>query len=445
MIETAAADPREWKRRLRMGRDGAYWREYTTLLLERARGRTAADLRPEMKHYVSWVDYSSRNHDSVDAELLTELIEEFARLITNLGEPGDASVSVLSALERSIELQERGGRPTSGLHLARASYLGTLANDSPEREAAIEKAVACAVPGSAEWARAKVSLASYQTVVSRYDRALVEADELRRELRGGPLAAKYECAALYVSGVAMGTSFQNLRGAERSLLRACEFEDQSEHDSDIAGWVSGSYHYLGRLAEVRRRHRTALDLYIYAERLKQERCPESIGGSAFYHLRVAELLMGAGLLDEAGEHLDRSMALFRASSEQSSGILQADLASATLAAARGRFTQAEAMVEETRQSARTIGFWRGELLCLGYLLTLHVRRGRLYRVPVDLWRIVATARRGELSRNSIAQLLAKIPFALPVPLRRMSRRGGRRDRGPNAIQQCACPLHAGRA
>ena len=87
-----------------------------------------------------------------------------------------------------------------------------------------------------------------------------------------------------------------------------------------------------------------------------------------------------------------------------------------------------------------MNYWRGEFLSLSYLLLFDLRALRIRSVAVDVVRLVATIRRGELRRNNLLRLISSMPVLLRVALHRLSLLTAR----PNTeetLRPCPCPLH----
>jgi tetratricopeptide (TPR) repeat protein len=85
-------------------------------------------------------------------------------------------------------------------------------------------------------------------------------------------------------------------------------------DPDIRRWVATAYHYLGRIAEVNRRYKTALSLYLQGQAIQDE-CPEELQALAFLHVRIAEPLTAVGLFEAARDHLNLALELFQLSAK----------------------------------------------------------------------------------------------------------------------------------
>ena len=157
---------------------------------------------------------------------------------------------------------------------------------------------------------------------------------------------------------------------------------------------------------------------------------------AFLHVRIAEPLTAVGLFDAARDHLNLALELFQLSANHNSGRLQAQLGFASLSAAHGKLNDALQTVEASRIQARGMGFWRGELLCLGFLLALNVRGRRLRQVPQLIIDILRTVQGGELGRNNSILLLSKAPMMLRLAIRRVSYRARAKKGGAERLTAC---------
>jgi hypothetical protein len=87
-----------------------------------------------------------------------------------------------------------------------------------------------------------------------------------------------------------------------------------------------------------------------------------------------------------------------------------------------------------------VNYWRGEFLSLCYLLLLDVRALRMRSAVIDVVRLVATIRRGELRRNNLLRLASSMPVLLSVALHRLSLLTARPS-AEEALHPCPCSLH----
>jgi hypothetical protein len=430
-------DVDQWQARIAAHRyDAARWAVNVRGLIEDARAVSVRLIGDAYATYIFTVGEIAEHPGLVDADLVAAFFTEFGRLATNLGDPADDR-GVEYALDRAIALQRGSGGDIAGLCLAKAAYLTTRATESRQRLEAIRTAVEASAPGTATWADAIVALAGYEVDVSHYDKAITTIGQLRTAMDGAEYARKFRCAALVYEGVARFTSFQDTARAQQLLTDACAYGDSD--DLTVVRWVATAYHYLARISEVDGRYQEAIDLYLVGQTY-QDRCPEEIGSNAFLHLRIAEPLIAAGELAAAREHLDEASQLTETGSNRSSIRLQVRLGYATLAAAAGDTPGAATIAAGALADAKQAAFWRGELLCLGYLLVLGIRRRRIDKVFMAALRVLRTAVFGELRRNGLLKLLTRLPVLLPIAIRRMSRPTTRRSGDSRAIR-CGCQLH----
>lgn len=426
----------EWPERLADARGRLLWGVRTRMLIRRARAERGAELKKLIRELVHWAGYSAERPADMDAELFAAFVEEFSRVAGNYGTVDE---TIEQALESLLNLQASRGAPVTRLWLALARYRSMVSLEDKRRLEALNIAVENAPTGSEAWAEAILALTWYMIDVSRYPQAIRLASQLGARLPTHLFVAKYRCGALTMSGIALFTSFQNLRRAREHLSQALAFEATASEDLQIRRWVATAYHYLGRIAEVEKDYPAALVFYVRGQTI-QENCPEELQALAFLHLRIAEPLIALATFDQARDHLQEAAGLFRDSVEHSSGRLQGRLGFASLHAAQGDIDGALGMVEKIRDESREIGFWRGELLCLGYRLSLLVQQRHLGQIPGTLLDILRTMRGGELGRNNALRLLTKVPLMLGVALRRMSHRSAAGSTAAVAAR-CPCPLH----
>lgn len=237
------------------------------------------------------------------------------------------------------------------------------------------------------------------------------------------------------------TSFQDHPQAETLLQQACRCIEQYPEELDVVRATSTAYHYLGRLVELRGDLSEAIRLYVLSKDY-QDRCPEELGATAFIHLRMGELLTYAHAFDQAHDHLLESHRLFRVMRDRGSGWAQVHLGFAMLEAALGHHKNADYNLRKALQISRDCGFLRGELLCIGLLVSSQLRSFRLLSAAVTFSAIVIAALREQWHSGNRRTLLSKALLSLSVLARRMGNllRAKRTAQQPETVR-CPCPLH----
>ena len=429
-----------WAERLQAGRGARYWATNTWLMLRDAQTYRGRELQAKLRDFAYWCEESVTAPEIIDADIFAEFIEHFSRVAGNYGAVEGADVE--RALDMVIDLQQRRKQPTTRRWLAKARFRAMISLEDREREQALDAALSSAVIGTELWAEAILAYTWCLIDVSRYGRALRLVARLQRELPEDLFAHKYRCGFHTMSGVALFTSFRDLRRARLHMLEARNYEQAGRTDLQILRWVATAHHYLGRIAEVDKRYREALAHYVTGQGIQQQ-CPEELQALAFLHVRLSEPLIALGAFAQAETHLHLALQHFADSAEHSSGRLQAQLGFATLSAAREDIDNAMQTVEDTREQARQIGFWRGELLCLGYRTSLLIRARRYGRIPATVADVIRTMRGGELGRNNAARRLMRVPVMLGVAVRRMAHRTEREPAAGDVNgDRCPCPLHS---
>jgi hypothetical protein len=84
----------------------------------------------------------------------------------------------------------------------------------------------------------------------------------------------------------------------------------------------------------------AMRFYIDGEKY-QQKCPEELSTSAFYHQRLGELLISANRLTEATDHIRKSEELFLQIQFSSSATIQTVLSWASICDKQGKYVEAK--------------------------------------------------------------------------------------------------------
>lgn len=427
---------------LRQRRDDHYWRTHTRDLIALAGSEDIEQLRGKYPNFVYWASFSAPSLVRIDPVLFSEYIETLSRLAVNFGNQGDSAnhERLLAALDDAIDRQRAAGSSALDAYLAKNSYLETQYAENPMREAALEAAFGQERPGTANWIRAGTALAQYYTDTSRYPAAIKLTERILRDAMR-PLSDESSCAIKTTIGVARFTSFSRLGVASELLTEVCDIVDRlPTPTTKMLRVAATAYHYRARIEEVNGNDALSIEFMLRAHDY-QNRCPHELPAYGWHHLRLAELLTGVGLLDQADDHIRFAGRYFKACYNRSSGRLQTKLGLATIAAARGDFEGARTLIADAAEFARSVRFDRGELLCLGYLFALHLRNARWSGAARSLASIIHRTLSGQLRRAGIVLLLPRLPRLIPVALRRMAYRG-RTAAGSSALTSCGCDLHA---
>jgi tetratricopeptide (TPR) repeat protein len=385
--------------------------------------------------YLLGADTTADVPDDVFAEFATVVVRAVADQGAGTGyHRHDLAVR---AIDAAIERVRASGRPATTLLLAKAGYLGCIANDCPERLAALRAAERGATGD--DLMRARHALVRYLTETSRYRRATALCDSALAEAAGrGDAGLRWRATYLTARGVARYATLNDPAAARRDLGAALALVDGSD-DADLVECRSEALHYLGRCLLDEGDVAGSLEHYLAAARVR-EQLPFQSGAVAYHHVRMAETLMGAGALDDADDHLGAARDLLDRIGDSGSTTVVYLYALANAHALRGEAEAAVKLLDECAAAARRCRFARGRLLALARVLALHLRRRDPLRAAATLVRIAPLLVTGELRRTNA--------IAISVRLRRYAahvRRpyGAPRPGAGTPVLQCPCPVHRG--
>lgn len=394
----------------------------------------------DIKNAAHWLSEMVDGIENIDLDRISRFIALFVRMVTNIGGVAeeDGIVGLNRAFDAAIHFYIQSDRSPIDIYLSKFAYLGVFSNESEGRKEVLQEAIDRSAIASEDRVRAFLALAQYYTDISQYNAAIDICDRCRHILEVNPLLDRYRCRILTTIGICYFTSFQKQGQAEKILREACKLIEQYPSDPDVIRSTSTAYHYLGRLLEIRGDLSEAMNLYIIAK-MYQDRCPEEILPNAFIHLRLGELLTGAGVFDHAKDHLIMSDKLFDINRNRGSGRFQANLGLALLEAAQGHHNQAKEKIKSILDDSQKTGFVRGDLLCLGFLMVLQLQHYEVRLALNTLRRIVFSILSGEIRRNNFFTLLVNLPKLFSIMMRRVGVSFWRKDR--SQLLWCACSLH----
>lgn len=396
--------------------------------------RTATDLSAEIPSMLYTVGRLAADPTLVPPALLAEYLETVVRATANLGTGADRSVA-RTAIKAAIDRFRTEGFSASELYLSYQRFLSYITLESREREHAIQAAITDADNHDTEF-RATYALAWYLVEISKYRQALKVCEQAVRHSRGHPDQELWELSFLSLEGVARYTTLNN-PDRVYTLLREvlARFEGKPRfRDADVA--YSEALHYLGRCELDRANAAEALRLFIRSQEVKQQHPFES-RATAYYHIRMAEALIGVRNLTQANEHLTAASEFLNRVGDTSAGRVLYDFAMANFLIEKGDAESAIELLDQAARAAKRERFARGHLLALGRLFTIRWSRRQLIAASIVLFRAVPILFSGELRRNSALAISANLKrYALAV-LRPYQ------GQAAKALQfeECPCDLH----
>jgi tetratricopeptide (TPR) repeat protein len=320
------------------------------------------------------------------AEFVMHAIAAITRL--GVGEDFGRSAELDAAMRAAAVALGDHGLATTDVHLGRATYLASLATGGEERRAAIEDAVSASSTAD-EYLRARLALALYAVDTSDYRAAQRIADdcELRaasaRAANGAVLAEArlVRALAFYYSGD---------RRAAAAFRAVLDLGDDLTSSAPRQKTLATAHHFIGRILALAGDYEPALAELIEAQRMSGGSGIQQRVSRAFFHMRLVEILLAVGTLEEAHYHAVQAERLVRLVRDSTSGEAHLDMVVARVELARGDWRKAEVLLHRALAVTLRDNYHRGALLAMAQLVRVHVadrHLGRAVTVAVRALRL----------------------------------------------------------
>ncbi len=382
----------------------------------------------------------------VKLDLLVAYMSEIVRFVENIGL---GLKFVQEYLDKAIEVYEVEGYSLIDLYLTKAKYLRLDKLENPEREKALKTARKYAEEqqDKKELIKVLIALAEYYTEVSQYQESIQACHECENLIKENlKLSSIYYPIVLtnyamnYFPLLKYDIAQEYLLQARRQLEITTSGKDDRPQERTIATVL----HYLGRITEARGNLQDAMSFYIDGEKY-QQMCPEELSASAFYHLRLGELLISANRQAEAKDHIRKSEELFLQIQFSSSGTIQTALAWASICDKEGKYGEAKRYTDKAIKEARARNFVRGELYCLVKLFWLELKHRKILSALYVFLQAMKTWRKGEIARNGGLNLVGQYLLQVLLTPIKLLLRSPHKVLGTAAfnssISHCTCPKH----
>lgn len=308
----------------------------------------------------------------LDMNLYLKFVHQLLNTMTAEGPGADfrRQQEFIAATNAALRTFAEHGMPTTDLLLAQASYYANIENNGAGRRSAIQAAIE-ASQNANERLRALLTMSKFLIDSSSYAEARTILDECSSLATVADAGVTLMPEILTTRG--MSYFYGDHQAAERHFTEALEAARKSPQLPAIGKATATAYHYLGRIKAAQQHWSEAL----YLMTQERQSADSSRGSEAYYHLRLAEVLLGAGIISEARYHLVQSSRLFASVQQSSTGQVQLDLVLARLELFNGNRPRAEDLLRNAVATAREHSYPRGELQGLAELLRLQVARAGL--------------------------------------------------------------------
>lgn len=400
--------------------------------LVQLRSEPAAYLHMDATNLLHTLDWALKNSYMLQPALLNAYISELIKIMENLGAGPDFTIHI----DQAISFYHEIGYPVFDLLLAKSRYLRLTEMDSLARKKALEAALKI-VQEPKEVSEALINLAIYYNDTSQYHQAIKICQQVLGLFeKENPTENKATALTL------IGLNYFNLFEYDASK-HYFELGYQEALNFSDADNIATALHYLGRIEVNNGDLRKALTFFLEGQKYQDTL---DVGAHAFIELRIGELLIASGRLDQALDHLTLSRDTFGKMRFNSSGVIQAELAIADLYVAQKKYDKAETTIQKALEYTQNSKFFRGELLCFVKLFWVYFRQFHMFKASGTLIQAGLTWRGGELQRNDGLKLLIKYLYqVLSTPLKILRRvphtiTGGS-SFNVQKVESCTCDIH----
>ncbi|MGB3533771.1 MAG: hypothetical protein WBA13_09660 [Microcoleaceae cyanobacterium] len=200
---------------------------------------------------------------------------------------------------------------------------------------------------------------------------------------------------------------------------------KEKEKKEILQLLNSCFHYLGRVYLAQYNFAEAAQFYIKAQYFLEKARDEytlsnDLGATAFYHLRLGQILEANQLIESADYHYQKSQNIF-IDCGNLSGQMQVSLARANLIGSfvdNSNYNKKELLEKQAQQiweaaiDAKAIGYNRGYLEALLRLFLLNIKKGRIRDLIKVGFAIVTTSEFYKFIFSNPNLLISKLQLAL---------------------------------
>jgi len=282
----------------------------------------------------------------------------------------------------------------SQLYISKAICLGTVSTLNKEIELCLNQAIHLS-KNNFDKIEALIMLAEYYDGIGKYIAMrdiLLSSEKL---CNNEPESQEYLSRIWCILGCFYFITF-NIKLAQKyfdqslKILRDLDItNDNSASNLKLVKTLTTCLHYIGRIQFEKYNFKNCVNLYIEAEVKLKNYCDanqinQDIGATAFYHLRLGQVLEICDILNSANYHYQKSHDLFEEFRPSPSGLSQSQLAVSGLIDDKSR--QEREFKKVIRENIE-IGYSRGYLLACIQLFALYCKTLKVHLALIIVWEV----------------------------------------------------------
>ena len=370
------------KQRLRQNQPDPQY--HFDLLLEKS------DLEIDLENVIRALkdNYNKNQYLSVRSQLLIKFVDKAILILVTTQEWLDEIEQIINEYEKNLI-----NLPPS-LYLVKFRCLKALLLSNPEAEFYIKKAINLET-NTHNQIDYQLELAMYYEDNSRYQKMIEILDQCQNLCMKNPNLKKQLARTLIYLGHYYFYTFKlekaaNYMNQAKNILLTIFQEKRDQEEREFFRLLNNCFHYLGRVYFAEYDFPKAAQFYIEAQYFLEKArdkytLSNDLVSTAFYHLRLGQLLEACQLIESADYHYQKSQKIFMECGTPS-GLMQVSLARANLIGSQidASTSNKKIIVEKQAKQiikaaneAQTIGFNRGYLEALLRLFLLDIKHGRI--------------------------------------------------------------------
>jgi tetratricopeptide (TPR) repeat protein len=359
----------------------------------------------------------------------------------------------------SSDLPKEEKIPFTNLYIAKFSCLQVRNNSNEEAKKCLEKAISLS-SNLDEEIEAYLTLAKYYENVSEYNEMKNYLDKCEKICQAKPILENYLAHVWLLLGHYYFFQFkfrhsrQNLIKARTKLKSILNKAQNETKESELTHRrLSDCLHYMGRIYHEQYELLKAAEYYIEAQRILEENQKKNFlekepGATAFYHLRLGQILEMCKIRDSANEHYSKSLEIFNNDGVSKSGLALVKLALANMIkdyptseskSDKPTLKKQKDQINEAMTNSLDTGYYRGYLLALLQLFWLYVRNLKFHLALPLVWKALTS---DEFKKSGGVLLLyryaKKFIFGIFYKIRFLVLLKLHSDK---VLYRCHCPIH----
>ncbi|ELS33396.1 hypothetical protein Pse7429DRAFT_1734 [Pseudanabaena biceps PCC 7429] len=275
----------------------------------------------------------------------------------------------------------------SNIYLAKATCLAQFYTFDSKIEICLKKSISLS-KSDLEKIEVLIRLAYYYDGIGKYtkmEKTLLYAESIcQKDFSVHVNMADIWCALGCLKFITfnLNSALKYFQKSLRILNYLEEIDDNSIASMKFTKTFTTCLHYLGRIKLERYKFKECIDFYIQAEKKLSNFCnnneiTQDIGATAFYHLRLAQVLEICGVVNSADYHYQESVKLFDQKNPVPSGLSQVKLA----------ISQQEKEVKESIHKNIEIGYSRGYLFACVKLFLIYCKSLKVHLALLLIFRV----------------------------------------------------------